>query len=67
MFVSFVSAPTIASIIDERGDPLSLVARKGEDQDSEAKLRLFLWKEAIERGVNSWMLGTVRALISTYP
>lgn len=57
MFVSFVSAPTIASIIDERGDPLSLVARKGEDQDSEAKLRLFLWKEAIERGVNSWMLG----------
>ena len=57
MFVSFLFAPAIASIVDESGDPLSLVARKGEDQDSEAKLRLYLWKEAIERGINSWMLG----------
>jgi hypothetical protein len=57
MFVSFLFAPAIASLVDERGGPLSLIARKGEDQDSEAKLRLYLWKEAIERGVDSWMLG----------
>jgi O-antigen ligase len=57
MFVSFLFAPAIASFVDERGAALSLVARKGEDQDSEAKLRLYLWKEAIERGVDSWTLG----------
>ena len=50
MFVSFLFAPAVASLVDERGGPLSLIARKGEDQDSEAKLRLYLWKEAIERG-----------------
>ena len=57
MFVSCLFAPTVASLADEGGGPLSLLARKGEDTDSEAKLRLYLWKEAIERGVNSWMLG----------
>jgi O-Antigen ligase len=57
MFVSFLFAPAIASLVDERGGALSLIARKGEDQDSEAKLRLYLWKEAIERGVDSWTLG----------
>jgi hypothetical protein len=57
LFVSFLFAPAIASLVDERGGPLSLVARKGEDQNSEAKLRLYLWTEAIERGVDSWMLG----------
>jgi hypothetical protein len=57
VFVSVIFAPAIASIVDERGGALGLIARKGEDPDSEAKLRLFLWKEAIERGVDSWMLG----------
>ena len=56
-FVACLFAPAIASRVDDRGGPLSLIARKGEDQDSEAKVRLYLWKEAIERGLNSWMLG----------
>jgi O-Antigen ligase len=57
LFTSFLFAPTITSFVDERGGPLSLIARKGEDPDSEAKLRFYLWKEAIQRGVESWMLG----------
>jgi hypothetical protein len=56
-FVACLFAPAIASRADDLGGPLSLIARKGEDQDSEAKLRLYLWKEAIERGLDSWMLG----------
>ena len=57
VFISCLFAPAIESLVEARGGPLSLIARKGEDQDSEAKLRLYLWKEAIERGLNSWMLG----------
>jgi O-Antigen ligase len=56
-FLSCLFAPTIESLVEDRGGPLSLIARKGEDQDSEAKVRLYLWKEAIERGLDSWMLG----------
>lgn len=56
MFVSFLFAPAVASLVDKGGGS-HLIERKGEDTDSEAKLRLYLWKEAIERGVDSWMLG----------
>ncbi len=55
VFVSCLFAPAIGSGGD--GSPLSLVARKGENQESEAKVRLYLWRQAIERGLDSWMIG----------
>jgi hypothetical protein len=56
-FISCLFEPAIESLVEARGGPLSLIARRGEDQDGEAKLRLYLWKETIERGLDSWMLG----------